>query len=179
MSFGRGYTLIELLITVLIVAVLVLATAPLATNWVAKAQAHSGSTVLQQAFSVAKALALENPNGVTNGATPTAAAGLKITTDGTTTTLLVCPGSAATAACVSGNSNVQWSATYSGLVTTTISAAVNSSTGTTTTTSQTAAVGASVAINFDNRGEAMPLNTLYSYSIARGDATNGESNALY
>jgi len=178
MVVPRGFTLIELLVTITVVALLVLATAPLASNWVSRTQTHSGSTVLQEAFSVAKALALQNPNGV---ASPGAAAGLRITTDGTTTTLLVCTGSASSANCATSASpsTVQWSSTYSGMVTTTVTSAVNSSTGTTTTSSQAAAVGSPVTIDLDNRGEALPVNTAYSYTISRGAAGNTEGYALY
>jgi len=174
----RGFTLIELLITITVVALLVLATAPLAKNWVYRSQTHSGSTVLQEAYSVAKALALENPTAV---AVPgTAAAGLSIATDGTTTTLLVCTGSAAAATCSASGTAFYWSATYSGLVTTSVSSAVNSATGATTTT-QTAVAGTPITIDFDDRGEALPLNTNYTYTITRGTApnTNSESYALY
>jgi prepilin-type N-terminal cleavage/methylation domain-containing protein len=157
-----GFTLIELLVTLVLVAFLVLASAPLATNWVYGSQTHTGRTQLAEAFNLAKGLALQNPNAV---ALPAAASGMKVTTDGTTTTLYVCTGSSAATGCANGGASVRWSTTYSGLVTTSIN-------GVAATTS------APLTWDFDNRGESLSGTTL-SYVIARGGTTNDESGNVY
>lgn len=157
----RGFTLIELLVTAAVVAVLVLGAGPLATNWTYSAQTHSARTQLAEAYSLAKALALQNPNHVAVSAG--AAAGMKISTDGTTTTVFVCVGSASSANCVANGSAVTWSTTYSGLVTTTI----NSVAATTSTP---------LTLNIDNRGEPA---TSTAFVLSRGGTTNNETGTLF
>jgi prepilin-type N-terminal cleavage/methylation domain-containing protein len=157
---SAGFTLVELMVTIAIVGVLLVMAGPLATNWVISAQTHAARTQLIEGFDVAKALALRNPNNVV---LPSAAAGMSVTTDGTTTTVLVCTGSAAAATCVSGGTSVQWSTTYSGLVSTTINGV-------------TAAVGSPLTLNFDNRAEP---STGTAFTLARGASGNNETGNLY
>jgi type IV fimbrial biogenesis protein FimT len=158
--FARGFTLIELLVTVGITALLVLAAIPFASNWVYSSQTLTGRTELIEAFSLAKALALQNPAQI---ALPSAAAGMRVVTDGTTTTLLVCTGSSAASGCAIGGANVQWSATYSGLVTTTINGVA-------------AAPGSPLSLDLDDRGE--PLSGT-AFVLSRGAASNNETGSLY
>jgi prepilin-type N-terminal cleavage/methylation domain-containing protein len=155
-----GFTLIELVVTVSIVAFLVLAAAPLASGWVYRSTTHTALTQVTEAFNVAKALALQNPNAV---AVPTAAAGMKITTDGTTTTVYICTGSSTGTGCAASGASVQWSTTYSGLVTTSLNAVAA-----TTTTPLT--------LDFDNRGEPSALT---AFTFTRGDSSSNESVTLY
>jgi len=156
----RGFTLVELMITIAIVGILLVMAGPLATNWIISAQTHAARTQLIEGFDVAKALALRNPNGV---ALPSAAAGMKVMTDGTTTTVLVCTGSSTAAGCVSNGSSVQWSTTYSGLVSTTINGV-------------TAAVGSPLTLDIDNRAEPS-IGT--AFTLARGASSNNETGSLY
>ncbi len=156
----RGFTLVELLVTIAIVAMLLVVAGPLANDWVRSAQTHTARTQLIEGFDMAKALALRNPNSVV---LPAAAAGMRVSTDGTTTTVLVCSGSAAGAGCVAGGASVQWSTTYSGLVTTTINGVA-------------AVVGTPVTLDIDNR--AQPA-TGTGFLLARGGTQNNEAGALY
>lgn len=158
--FSAGFTLVELMVTAGIVASLVMAAAPLATNWVYSSQTHTGLTQLVEAFNLAKALALQNP---TQAVLPAASAGIKVTTDGTTTTVYVCTGSGAGSGCVNGGANVKWSTTYSGLVTTSFN-------GVAATTSTP------VTLSIDNRGE---LLTATAFTLTRGGASNNESGTFY
>jgi prepilin-type N-terminal cleavage/methylation domain-containing protein len=162
-----GFTLIEVVVTLAIVAFLVLATAPLASDWVSRSMTHTGLTQVTLGFNVAKAVALQNPNAV---AVPTAAAGMKIATDGTTTTVYVCTGSSTGAGCTGTacaaatlGANVKWCTTYSGLVTTSLNAVAA-----TTTTSLT--------LDFDNRGEPSALT---AFTFTRGNSSNNETVTLY
>jgi len=155
-----GFTLVELMVTTALVGILVLAAVPLATNWVYSSQTHTARTQLIEAYSLAKSLALQNPNFI---ALPAAAAGLSVTTDGTNTTLLVCVGSAAAAGCVSNGSSVKWSTTYSGLVAT----GINTIPVTTSTP---------FTLDIDNRGEPI---TSANYILSRGGSTNNETGSLY
>jgi prepilin-type N-terminal cleavage/methylation domain-containing protein len=159
-SSHSGFTLIELLVTTGLVGILVCAAAPMATNWVYSSQTHTARTQLIEGYSLAKSLALQNPNLI---AIPGAAAGLSVTTDGNTTTLLVCVGSAAAAGCVSNGANVKWSTTYSGLVAT----AINTVAVTTI---------APLTLDIDNRGE--PINST-NFILSRGGSTNNETGSLY
>jgi prepilin-type N-terminal cleavage/methylation domain-containing protein len=162
-----GFTLIEVVVTLAIVALLVLATAPLASDWVYRSTTHTALTQVTLGFNVAKALALQNPNAV---AVPTAAAGMKITTDGTTTTVYVCTGSSAGTGCTGTGctaaalgASVKWCTTYSGLVTTSLNALAA-----TTTTSLT--------LDFDNRGEPSAAT---AFTFTRGNSSNNETVTLY
>ncbi len=162
-----GFTLIELVVTLAIVAFLVLAVAPLASDWVYRSSTHAALTQVTQGFNVAKALALQNPNAV---AVPTAAAGLKITTDGTTTTVYVCTGSSTGTGCTGTGctaatlgANVKWCTTYSGMVTTSLNAVA-------------ATTAAPLTLDFDNRGEPSAST---AFTMTRGDSSSNETVTLY
>jgi len=159
--------LIEVVVTLGIVAFLVLATAPLASDWVHRSMTHTALTQVTLGFNVAKALALQNPNAV---AVPTAAAGLKIATDGTTTTVYVCTGSSTGTGCTGTGctgtalgATVKWCTTYSGLVTTSLNAV-------------TATTATSLTLDFDNRGEASAST---AFTFTRGNSSSNETVTLY
>ena len=64
---ARGFTLIELMVTLAILALLLLVAAPLAGDWASGTRTHQGRATLVQAYAQAKALALRNPCGIDDG----------------------------------------------------------------------------------------------------------------
>lgn len=75
-----GFTLIEMMVTLAIMALLLLVGAPLGRAWVANAHIAQAESQLLQAYERTRALALRNPAGVT---APTTAATLCITNGNT------------------------------------------------------------------------------------------------
>ena len=69
LSPARGFTLIELMVTLAILALLLMVAAPMATDWVSGTRTHQGRATLVQAYSQAKALALRNPCAIGSGGT--------------------------------------------------------------------------------------------------------------
>lgn len=84
----RGFTLIELVVTLAIMVLLLLMAVPLATDWTYSARTLQARGTLVEGFAQAKALALRNPCAAPN-ATGTHAATLRATTDGEKVTLSV------------------------------------------------------------------------------------------
>ena len=84
----RGFTLIELVVTLAIMALLLFMAVPLATDWTYSARTLQARGTLVEGFAQAKALALRNPCAAPNG-TGTHAATLRATTDGEKVTLSV------------------------------------------------------------------------------------------
>lgn len=84
----RGFTLIELVVTLAIMLLLLLMAVPLATDWTYSARTLQARGTLVEGFAQAKALALRNPCAAPN-ATGTHAATLRATTDGEKVTLSV------------------------------------------------------------------------------------------
>ena len=66
----RGFTLIELMVTLAILAMLLLMAAPLAADWVHGARTLQARGTLVQGFAHAKALALRNPCADPNATAP-------------------------------------------------------------------------------------------------------------
>lgn len=92
--YQKGITLIELIITLALVAVIVASIAPLGRSWIATAHVSKAQSVLTQAFNKAKTEALKNPNKVLSDATnPTVAT---ITINNTTKTITVTNSSSTT-----------------------------------------------------------------------------------
>ena len=103
-SKSIGFTLVEMMITILIMSLLLLAAVPFTTAWIQGARVNEAKSKLLQGYELARALAQRNPNGAR---APAAAAGLK--QEGLT--LYVCLGDpATTATCAAGNSDVKWKA---------------------------------------------------------------------
>ena len=69
LSPARGFTLIELMVTLAILALLLMVAAPMATDWASGTRTHQGRATLVQAYSQAKALALRNPCAIGSGGT--------------------------------------------------------------------------------------------------------------
>lgn len=64
----HGFTLVELMVVLTILALLLLMAAPLATDWVSSARTHQSRATLVQFHAQAKALALRNPCAVAEDA---------------------------------------------------------------------------------------------------------------
>ncbi|AOY00669.1 prepilin-type N-terminal cleavage/methylation domain-containing protein [Jeongeupia sp. USM3] len=64
---GRGFTLIELMITIAILALLLAVGVPFTQRWGQSARVQQVESTLKQGFAHAKAVALRNPTGATTG----------------------------------------------------------------------------------------------------------------
>jgi prepilin-type N-terminal cleavage/methylation domain-containing protein len=98
---GKGFTLIELMITLVIIAMVALVAVPFTTTWIPESAINDARAQLHRAHSEAKALALRNPIGLGTGFP---AAGLKRAGN----VLLVCQGDPAGAGCADGGGDVVW-----------------------------------------------------------------------
>ncbi len=63
MNIARGFSLVELLVVLAIVAMLALVSAPLATGWIRNAQLERDFAGIQRALSTTKSLAMRNITG--------------------------------------------------------------------------------------------------------------------
>lgn len=126
----QGFSLVELGITLAVMAVLMGAAVPFTLSWVKSSRIADAKAKLQQAYDLSKALAQRNAVGAH---APEPAAGVKL--DGNT--LLVCGGDPATSStcAASGASKVMWRATLPG--------------------DTTVSFGSSQVLGFDNTG--LPL----------------------
>ena len=86
----RGFTLVELLVTLAITSFLLLASAPYLNDWTYSRQVKDANSKLRSAFGQARAMALRNPNAVKGNAA--VAAGVRLDTGGATSTLFICAG---------------------------------------------------------------------------------------
>src|SRR5690606_31472179 len=100
-SAHRGFTLVELLITLALIAIVALAAVPYTTAWINTANVQTSAASLEQAFAKAKALALRNPAGVRVG---TPAASVKLVGNN----LIVCSGAPGDAGCAVAGGNMVW-----------------------------------------------------------------------
>ena len=102
-----GLTLIELMVTLAVLAILLLTGLPLTQNWVYGAQVAGSTSLLLQGYDLAKSLALRNPESE-QGDNP--AAGLKLSGG----SLLVCRGNPADASCDTAGASLVWKADLTG-----------------------------------------------------------------
>ena len=160
----RGFTLIELMVTLAILAMLLLMAAPLAADWVHGARTLQARGTLVQGFENAKALALRNPCADPN-ATGAPAAVLQAETDGATVTLKVLAqqGGSVCALLVT-RPNPQWTARLPDGVGLTLN-------GTLLTTSSTP-----LTVQLDNRG--LPAASI-PFTLRRGGHQNDETGTLH
>lgn len=157
---ATGFTLIELMVTITILVLLLLAALPLVNDWVYSAQTREARSKLVQSYSAAKALALRNPS---KAAMSGVASGLRVVTNGNVSTLLVCRGNPADAACAVNGSNLQWQAELAGSVAIAIAGV-------------TATALAPQTISINNLG--IPSSAT-NYTISRGGSQNNETGTLY
>ena len=161
----RGFTLIELMVTLAILAMLLLMAAPLAADWVHGARTLQARGTLVQGFENAKALALRNPCADPNATGTPAAAALQAQTDGTTVTLnvLALPQGVSGCALLDARPNPQWTARLPDGVGLTLN-------GTLLTT------GTPLTVNLDNRG--LPAAST-PFILRRGGHQNDETGTLH
>ena len=159
----RGFTLIELMVTLAILAMLLLMAAPLAADWVHGARTLQARGTLVQGFENAKALALRNPCADPNATGTPAAAALQAQTDGTTVTLNVLAQGGSGCALLGARPNPQWTARLPDGVGLTLN-------GTLLTT------GTPLTVNLDNRG--LPAAST-PFILRRGGHQNDETGTLH
>ena len=161
----RGFTLIELMVTLAILAMLLLMAAPLAADWVHGARTLQARGTLVQGFENAKALALRNPCEAPNATGAHAAAALEAKIEGTTVTLnvLALPQGVSGCALLDARPNPQWTARLPDGVGLTLN-------GTLLTT------GTPLTVNLDNRG--LPAASI-PFTLRRGGHQNDETGTLY
>ena len=169
----RGFTLIELMVTLAILAMLLLMAAPLAADWVHGARTLQARGTLVQGFENAKALALRNPCGAPNETQAYAAVlQAELDVDGTTVMLnvraqdkdaVVPPGGSVCALLVT-RPDPQWTARLPDGVGLTLN-------GTPLTSSSTPP-----PVKLDNRG--VPT-TSTSFILRRGGHQNDETGTLH
>ena len=162
----RGFTLIELMVTLAILAMLLLMAAPLAADWVHGARTLQARGTLVQGFENAKALALRNPCADPNATGTPAAAALEAKIEGTTVTLnvLALPQGVSGCALLDGRPNPQWTARLPDGVGLTLNGTLLTS-GTPPLT-----------VELDNRG--LPAASI-PFTLRRGGHQNDETGTLY
>ena len=159
----RGFTLIELMVTLAILAMLLLMAAPLAADWVHGARTLQARGTLVQGFENAKALALRNPGADPNATGTPAAAALEAKIEGTTVTLNVLAQGGSGCALLGARPNPQWTARLPDGVGLTLN-------GTLLTT------GTPLTVNLDNRG--LPAASI-PFTLRRGGNQNDETGTLH
>ena len=161
----RGFTLIELMVTLAILAMLLLMAAPLAADWVHGARTLQARGTLVQGFENAKALALRNPCADPNATGTPAAAALEAKIEGTTVTLnvLALPQGVSGCALLDARPNPQWTARLPDGVGLTLN-------GTLLTT------GTPLTVTLDNRG--LPAAST-PFTLRRGGHQNDETGTLH
>ena len=161
----RGFTLIELMVTLAILAMLLLMAAPLAADWVHGARTLQARGTLVQGFENAKALALRNPCADPNATGTPAAAALEAKIEGTTVTLnvLALPQGVSGCALLGARPNPQWTARLPDGVGLTLNGTLLTS-------------GTPLTVNLDNRG--LPAASI-PFILRRGGHQNDETGTLH
>ena len=157
----QAFTLVELMVTLSIMAFLLMACTPFLAGWTYSRQIKDAQSKLLSGYGLAKALAMRNPEAALSNQ---AAAGLKLQTGTTLRTVYVCKGDPSSSNCASGGSNVLWSADFPSSVALTLG-------GSSVTASSATTVG------LNNRG--LPTTgAVLSYTLARGASANDATGSL-
>lgn len=160
---ARGFTLIEVVITITLMVIIMLIAAPLGADWLFSAQTREARSKLEQGFGTAKALATRNPCSAPN-ALGSASAELQAASDsGIVTLSVVLPGNSASCSFLASSPNPQWSAQLPSGVSTTLNTAAVSA-------------GAPTVIALDNRGTAASGVT---FKLSKGSTGNDEEGTLH
>lgn len=152
----QGLTLIEIMVTLTILVALLMTAVPFTIDWGHSAKTLDAKGTLIQAYSHTKALALRNPCNIAASASPSTAANLRISTDGTTIALTTQVPTGCTYA-------HDWSANLPSGVTLTIGGSAPVS-------------GTPINIAIDNRG--MPVGGT-GFVLSRGGTQNNETGTLH
>ncbi len=156
-----GFSLVELMVTLSIMAVLLMASVPFMKDWTYSRQIKDAQSKLLSAYGLAKSLALRNPDAVQSNLT---AAGLKIETSGALLQLYVCSGDPGSGNCASSGSSLLWSANFPSAVELTLGG-----------TSVSGASATTVSLN--NR--AVPTSgTVLSYTLTVSGSAYDASGSL-
>jgi type IV pilus assembly protein PilA len=102
---ARGFTLIEVMVTLAVMLILLMAAIPMSISWSNSAKQRDAAGLLQQGLSRAKALALRNPGAVAAGQPSVA-----LCLGGDTLSLLRLERDAAFSCTPAGAADLQWSA---------------------------------------------------------------------
>ena len=157
----RGFTLVELLVTLAITSFLLLASAPYLNDWTYSRQVKDANSKLRSAFGQARAMALRNPNAVKGNAA--VAAGVRLDTGGATSTLLICAGDPTnTTGCAVGGGSLLSSANFPATI------AVTLRLGSTNVNS----------ILLNRSGLPTTANQVYGYTLSLGGPANDVSGTL-
>ena len=157
----QAFTLVELMVTLSIMAFLLMASTPFLAGWTHSRQIKDAQSKLLSGYGLAKALALRNPDAAQSNQV---AAGLKLETGTSLRTVYVCKGDPSSADCASSGASVLWSADFSSSVALTLG-------GSSVTASSETTVG------LNNRG--LPTTgAVLTYTLARGASANDATGSL-
>lgn len=155
---GRaGFTLIEMMVVICILAIILVTGVPLTVDWVHSAQTREARNKLEQAYGIAKAIAARNPCAIEGSA---AAVALQLTA---TKVTVVLPGNSSSCDFLRGNPNPQWSATLPAGITLTSGGVP-------------ASQSVPVELELSNRGSPTGGDT--EFRITKGSPANEEKGTL-
>lgn len=142
-----GFTLVELMVTIVIIGILAVVGVSFSNSWTDEAAITDAKSQLSRAFGQAKAVSMRNPTGATSDSAVAASVSLS------GGVLLVCEGPANGAGCVAGGAAVVSQSTWPNGVTANI---------------------AQISIN--NRGQVLsngnPINTGLTFTLSKGGVTD-------
>jgi len=157
----QAFTLVELMVTLSIMAFLLMACTPFLAGWTHSRQIKDAQSKLLSGYGLAKALALRNPDAAQSNQV---AAGLKLETGTNLRTVYVCKGDPSSADCASSGASVLWSADFPSSVALTLG-------GSSVTASSATTVG------LNNRG-VPTTGAVLTYTLARGASANDATGSL-
>ena len=157
----RGFTLVELLVTLAITCFLLLASAPFLNDWTYSRQVKDANSKLRSAYVQARAMALRNPNAVTGDTL--VAAGVRLDTGVTTNTLFICAGDPTnTTRCAAGGGSLLSSANFPATIAVTLRLGDNDVN----------------SIQLNRSGLPTTANQVYGYTLSLGASANAVTGTL-